>query len=151
MTSDFTLRELGAGDLDWARQLFDLWRRGDNVTAPPATYETLVALLNRADFHVVAAFVENEIVGGFTGYELEMYTENATELFVYEVGVEEDYRRRGIGRGLVEAARELCVSRGLSALYIPAMADDERAVAFYAACGLKREEVAWFIEEFEAR
>ncbi len=82
------------------------------------------------------------------GYELVMITEKATELFVYEVGVEEKYQRHGIGRALVEAARELRRTRGLNALYIPAMAGDARAVAFYAARGLKREQVAWFSKEF---
>ena len=146
--SDFSLRELGADDLDGARQLFDLWRRNDNVSAPPATGETLTDLLGRGDFHVFAAFVKDEIVGGLTAYELEMVTANATELFVYDVSVEAAYHRRGVGRALIEAARELCVARGLSALYVPALADDARAVAFYAACGLGREDVAWFTQEF---
>ena len=148
MMNDFSVRELGADDLSLARELFEMWRRSDDVSAPPATDETLADLLNRADFHVFAAFVKDEIVGGLTAYELEMVTANATELFVYEVGVEAAYRRRGVGRALIEAARELCVARGLSALYVPALADDARAVAFYAACGLEREDVAWFTQEF---
>ena len=121
--NDFSVRELGADDLSLARELFDLWRRGDDVSAPPATDETLTDLLRRDDFHVIVAFIKDEIVGGLTAYELEMVTANATELFVYEVSVEAEYRRRGVGR----------------------------AVAFYAACGLKREEVAWFTQEWGAR
>ena len=149
--NNFTLRELGKDELELARQLFDLWRRNDNVSAPPATDETLMKLLARPDFHVFAAFVKDEIVGGLTAYELEMVTANATELFVYDVSVEAKYWRRGIGRALIEAARELCLARGLSALYVPALADDERAVTFYAACGLGREDVAWFTQDFGAR
>lgn len=146
--TDLSLRELGADDLLLARELFESWRRGDNVTEPPATDEMLAELLRRADFHVVAALREGALIGGLTAYELTMYTHDATELFVYEVGVLEAYRRQGVGRALVEWARQLCQARGFSALYIPAMADDARAVAFYAACGLKREDVAWFSQEW---
>ena len=145
----FSIQELGPDDLVTAQQLFEMWRREDNVTKPPPSSETLLRLLSRPDFHAVAALSDGEVIGGLTAYELEMYTEAATELFVYEVGVAAAHRRQGVGRALIEFARNLCTSRGLSALYIPAMADDARAVAFYEATGLKREDVAWFIQEFE--
>lgn len=147
--NDFTVRELGAADLPLARELFDLWREGDAVTNPPATDATLAGLLNRADFHVVAAFKNGAIIGGLTAYELEMATHDATELFVYEVDVMEEHQRQGVGRALLEWARALCQTRDFYALYVPALADDARAVAFYAACGLKREDVAWFTQEFQ--
>jgi aminoglycoside 3-N-acetyltransferase I len=146
--TDFTIRVLDVTDLSLARQLFDMWRRGDGVTAPPASDESLLRLLGRPDFHVVAALHHGKVIGGLTAYELEMYTEAATELFIYEVGVEEAHRRQGVGRALFESARELCRSRGLSVLYVPAMANDARAVAFYEGIGLKREDVAWFVQEF---
>lgn len=144
----FTLQELGADGLSQARQLFEMWRREDNVSAPAPSDETLLRLLARDDFHAVAALHDGEIIGGLTAYELVMYTEAATELFIYEVGVAAAHRRQGVGCALIEFARELCRTRGLSALYVPAMADDARAVAFYEATGLKRENVAWFVQEF---
>jgi aminoglycoside 3-N-acetyltransferase I len=145
----FSIRELGPNELVTAQRLFEMWRQEDNVTKPPPSSETLMRLLSRPDFHAVAALREDEVIGGLTAYELEMYTEAATELFVYEVGVAAAHRRQGVGRALIEFARSLCRSRGLSALYVPAMADDARAVTFYQATGLKRENVAWFVQEFE--
>jgi aminoglycoside 3-N-acetyltransferase I len=149
----FSIQELGPNELMTAQRLFEMWRHEDNVTKPPPSSETLLRLLSRPDFHAVAALRGDgdgeEVIGGLTAYELEMYTEAATELFVYEVGVAAPHRRQGVGRALIEFARNLCRSRGLSALYIPAMADDARAVAFYQSTGLKREDVAWFVQEFE--
>jgi aminoglycoside 3-N-acetyltransferase I len=147
--SNFSLRVLESVDLPVARELFEMWRREDSVSASPASDETLQRLLARDDFHVVAALRDGMVIGGLTAYELVMYTEAATELFVYEVGVAEEHRRQGIGRALIECARELCRARGLSELYVPAFASDERAVAFYQSCGLKREEIAWFSEQFQ--
>lgn len=145
----FSIRELGPNELVTAQRLFEMWRHEDNVTKPPPSSETLLRLLSRPDFHAVAALREDEVIGGLTAYELEMYTEAATELFIYEVGVAAAHRRLGVGRALIEFARNLCSSCNLSALYVPAMADDARAVAFYQAVGLKREDVAWFVQEFE--
>ena len=145
----FFLRELGPDELATARCIFEMWRREDNVTKAPPPDESLLRLLSRPDFHVVAAFSEDEVIGGLTAYELEMYTEAATELFIYEIGVAETHRRQGVGRALIESARSLCHDKRLSALYVPAMADDARAVAFYQSTGLKREDVAWFLQEFE--
>jgi GNAT superfamily N-acetyltransferase len=145
----FSLQKLGPAEMAEARQLFEMWRREDNVQKPAPSDPALLQLLARSDFHVVTALSEGEVVGGLTAYQLPMYTEAATELFVYEVGVAETHRRQGVGRALIEWARELCRSRRLSAMYVPALAHDDRAVAFYLATGLKREDVAWFIEEFE--
>ncbi len=147
--TNFHLQKLGVDERKLARQLFEAWRREDNVSTPAPSDESLSRLLARPDFHVVAALRDGQIVGGLTAYELEMVTETATELFIYEVGVEEAHRRQGVGRALIDFARDLCLSRGLSALYVPALAHDARAVAFYEATGLKREDVAWFVQEFE--
>jgi len=145
----FSIRELNSDELQIAQRLFEMWRQEDNVTKPPPSSDILLRLLARPDFHAVAALYEDEVIGGLTAYELEMYTEAATELFIYEVGVAAEHRRQGVGRALIDFARKLCISRSLSALYVPAMADDTRAVAFYQATGLKREDVAWFVQEFE--
>lgn len=142
------IQKLGFADLMLARQLFEMWRREDKVTTLPASNETLLRLLRRDHFHVVAAMCEGKVIGGLTAYELEMYTEAVTELFIYELGVEQAHRRQGMGRALIGFARELCRSRSLSVLYVPALAHDARAVAFYEAMGLKREDVAWFVQEF---
>ena len=146
--TNFSIQELGPAELALARQLFEMWRCEDHVNAPPASDEAVLRLLSRDDFHVVAAICDGQVIGGLTGYELEMYTEDATELFIYEVGVQEAHRRQGVGRALIEFARNLCRSRGLSVLYVPAFSHDARAVAFYQSCHLKRENVAWFSEEF---
>ena len=145
---NFSVQVLAAHDWPLARSLFDLWRRGDGVTAPPAPDAMLQRLLGRQDFHVLAALHEGEVIGGLTAYELTMYTENATELLIYEVGVEEAFRRQGVGRALLEGAKQLCRERDLRVLSVPSLADDARAVAFYAGIGLKREDVAWFSEKF---
>ena len=145
----FSIRELGLNEVAMAQRLVEMWRQEDGVSKPPPSSEALRRLLSRPDFHVLIALREDEVIGGLTGYELEMYTAAETELFIYEVGVAAAHRRQGVGRALIEHARNLCRARGLSALYVPAMADDARAVAFYLACGLKREDVAWFVQDFE--
>jgi len=61
--------------------------------------------------------------------------DNGTEMFLYELGVEEGYRRRGIGRALVESLRELARERGCSGMWVLTDADNEAALATYRAAG----------------
>lgn len=149
-TSRFCVRYIRSGELALARQLIGVFRRTfEEAGGDLASDEQLRLLLARADFHAVVALDEGAVIGGLTAYELPLFGSPKRELFLYDLAVAPEYQRRGVGRTLIEFARDLCEARGLSALCIPAHTDDEGAVAFYQACGLKREEVAWFVQEFD--
>jgi ribosomal protein S18 acetylase RimI-like enzyme len=53
-------------------------------------------------------------------------------MFLYELGVEEPFRRRGIGRTLVAALRELAIARGCYGMFV--LTDDDNLGA-RATCG----------------
>jgi GNAT superfamily N-acetyltransferase len=56
---------------------------------------------------------------------------------VEDLYVRPDVRRRGIGRALMDAARERCRSRGVS--YVEVQVDEEGAEEFYARLGYEPE------------
>ena len=56
------------------------------------------------DHHLCLAFEDGVAVGFVTGVEMT-HPDKGTEMFLYELGVDEQYRRRGIGRALVAALR----------------------------------------------
>lgn len=144
-----SIRKLGPDDVELAQQMLRLFHEAfEKEDAEPPAPKYLQSLLARQDFHAVVALRGQKVVGGLTAYELEMLTREARELFIYDVAVAQLHRRGGIGRALLEAARELCVERGLCAMYVAASADEEHAVRFYEAAGLEREDVAWFTHEF---
>ncbi|RMI28765.1 GNAT family N-acetyltransferase [Streptomyces triticirhizae] len=73
-------------------------------------------------------------VGMVTGVELT-HPDKGTEMFLYELGVAASHRRRGIGRGLVDALAELARAHGCYGMWVAVDADNEPALATYRAAG----------------
>jgi N-acetylglutamate synthase-like GNAT family acetyltransferase len=60
------------------------------------------------------------------------------QLLLYEIGVREARRRRGIGRALVQTMSEWMDSEGISEAWV--LSDNAGAEAFYGACGFTRDD-----------
>ena len=84
--------------------------------------------------HYVAEH-EGEEIGFVYGYVLERAYGKGPELFVYELGVDEPYRRQGLGRALMEA-----ILAGHEAAFVLTEPDNDAANALYGALGGKRSE-----------
>lgn len=59
--------------------------------------------------------------------------------WIYAVAVAPDMRRRGIGRGLVEASTHALHGVGCNKLNLQVRADNSEVVAFYESLGFVRE------------
>lgn len=89
----------------------------------------------------VAAFDGDEPIGFAFGYDLPRRHGDASILFVYEVEVDERYRRRGIASALLRELRRLSSSPEAFVLTEP---DNDAANALYASLGGERvETVMW--------
>jgi aminoglycoside 3-N-acetyltransferase I len=106
---------------------------------------TLSKLLSNNNFIALAAFYENELVGGLTAYELPMYYSDISEIFLYDLAVKSAYQRKGIGKSLIRYVRNYCTNHGINEFFVLAHAEDEHAVEFYRATGGKSEEVINFL------
>jgi aminoglycoside 3-N-acetyltransferase I len=107
-----------------AAELFD---------APPARAAT-EKFLGDAGHHLLIAYVADAPVGMVSGVETT-HPDKGTEMFLYELGVEEPYRRRGIATALVEALRDLARQRGCHGLWVAVDADNAAALATYRRAG----------------
>jgi aminoglycoside 3-N-acetyltransferase I len=105
------------------------------------------ALLGRADFWVLAATEADRVVGGLTAHTLLMTTSERAEVFLFDIAVNPDHQRQGIGRRLVEGLRREATRLGLSTLFVLADDADVEAVSFYEALGGRPSKVTQF--EFE--
>ena len=105
----------------------------------------MLKLLSNTNFIAIAAFRENEIVGGLTAYELSMYYSDNSEIFLYDLAVKPEYQRMGIGKRLIHHLREYCVKNGIDEFFVLAHAEDEHAVEFYRSTGGKSEKVVNFL------
>jgi aminoglycoside 3-N-acetyltransferase I len=142
---EFTLQKLQPGDLSFARELLLEWQRQDGVTDYQLPSDVhLNRMLDREDFHVWVARAEGKVVGGLSAYEMSMFDQEQTEMFLYEIGVGEGHRRKGIARALVEALRITCAERGIEVIFVGTEPHNTAAKRLYLSTGAKEELVAWF-------
>jgi aminoglycoside 3-N-acetyltransferase I len=84
--------------------------------------------------HLLFAYDGGRPVGFVSGVEMT-HPDKGTEMFLYELAVEDVHRRRGVGTALVEALAELARSKGCYDVWVLTEADNEAAVATYRRAG----------------
>ena len=121
------LRWLGPKDLDdvvAAEHLFD----------GPVVMDSARRFLEEPTSHLCVAYERGVPAGFVSGVELT-HPDKGTELFLYELGVDERWRRRGIGTALVRALAERGRERGCYGMWVLTDRPNEAAVATYLAAG----------------
>jgi ribosomal protein S18 acetylase RimI-like enzyme len=117
------LRWMTSGDaevIESASYLFD-----DEVQ-----HEWAEKFLRQPNHHLCIAFVDDEPAGFVSGVEIT-HPDKGTEMLLYELGVDDDFRRKGIGRGLAVALRDYAKLRGCTGMWVPIDEDNEPAIAMY--------------------
>jgi ribosomal protein S18 acetylase RimI-like enzyme len=117
------IRELGPGDdalVSGASTLFD----------GPARPDATAAFLADDRHHLLVAYEGPQPVGFVSGVEMT-HPDKGTEMFLYELAVDEPYRRRGIGRGLVDKLAAVARRRGCYGMWVVTDDDNEAARATY--------------------
>ncbi len=142
---DYIIRKLTTDDTALAHELIALWQAEDGITdipVPKANY--FAKLLSQDNFHAFVAIKDNEVVGGISANELTIFNEEATEIFLYEIGVSEPHRQQGIARKLIESLLAVCKEKGITAMYVGTSVDNEAAKQLYASTGGTMELIPWF-------
>ena len=122
------IRELGPGD---EALLQEVCRRFKERV--PADVEA-ARCLARDDIHVWVAEVDGEPAGFAYAYVL-LRVDGDRSVFLYELGVDDRFRRRGLGRALVDEARRLAEGEGVLKMWVDTSYDNEAARATYEAAG----------------
>jgi ribosomal protein S18 acetylase RimI-like enzyme len=84
--------------------------------------------------HLLVAYVDEVPAGMVTGVETT-HPDKGTEMFLYELGVDDGFRGQGIGRSLVTALAELARERGCYGMWVVTEGDNAPAKATYRAAG----------------
>ncbi len=117
------LRWMTAGDaaiVQEASYLFD-----DDVQP-----EWTATFLRQSNHHLCIAYVDGEPAGFVSGVEIT-HPDKGTEMLLYELGVDDEFRRQGIGSSLAIALRELARTRGCTGMWVPTDDDNDAAMAMY--------------------
>ncbi len=105
--------------------------------------EYLHNLLAREDFIPLVAVIDGKVVGGLAAYVLQKFEQERSEIYIYDLAVDENFRRQGIATGLINKLREIAREVGAYVIYVQADPPDEPAVKLYESLGT-REDVFHF-------
>jgi aminoglycoside 3-N-acetyltransferase I len=108
---------------------------------PSETY--LRRLLGGDSFIAVAALHGDEVVGGLAAYELQKFEQERSEIYIYDLAVAAQYRRRGIATALIQQLKMIAATRGAYVIYVQADLEDSPAIELYTKLGA-REDVLHF-------
>ena len=108
-----------------------------------------------ADDHHILLAVDGEAgqqraVGMVTGVETT-HPDKGTEMFLYELAVDEAARGRGVGRALVEALGDLARGRGCYGMWVAVDADNGPALATYRSAGAVPDDGAQHVLTWDLR
>jgi ribosomal protein S18 acetylase RimI-like enzyme len=101
--------------------------------APP-DLATAERFLVTPGHHLLLAFEEGRAAGFVSGVELT-HPDKGTEMFLYELAVDEPFRRRGIGTALVDALLEIARAQGCYDMWVLTDHDNDAALATYRTTG----------------
>lgn len=143
----YTFRRLTPSDLPLLRAMNVMFGQAfgevEEYTASPPGDDYLRSLLASDTFIALAALEKGEVVGGLVAYEMKKFEQERSEIYVYDLAVDEAHRRRGIATSLLVETRRIAAERGAWVVMIQADHDDEPAVALYTKLGV-REDAAHF-------
>jgi ribosomal protein S18 acetylase RimI-like enzyme len=131
-----TIRRLGPGDEAVVRHLAE-------VAAPQSD------LLAEERTILLVAFDGHDPVGFLLAYELLRRRGDPSQLFVYEVGVDEGHRRRGVATALFRELARLARSRGIRHGFVLTNEANEAAMELYRSVGGVRPNADDVLFDFE--
>jgi len=88
------------------------------------------------------AFEGSIALGYLRGTELQQLKSRRKQMFLYEVAVDEAYRRQGVGTALIQALLQDCRERGFEEAFVLTDPSNRAAVELYRSTGALTETAA---------
>jgi aminoglycoside 3-N-acetyltransferase I len=140
-----TIEQLGPGDLALMDELVTMFGRAFDeaesygARRPGPGY--MRRLLGSDCFIAMAALIDGAVAGGLAAYELKKFEQERSEIYIYDLAVAEEWRRRGIATALIHELRSLAAERGAWVIFVQADTgvEDEAAIALYTKLGTHEE------------
>jgi aminoglycoside 3-N-acetyltransferase I len=144
---NFEIRALGVNDVASMRDMLAMFGeafeeiRTYSDKQPDNDY--LRQLLSGSAFIAVAVFSGGKVVGGIAAYVLPKFEQARSEVYIYDLAVQENSRRMGVATAMIAELRKLATARGAYVIFVQADYGDEAAIALYTKLGV-REDVLHF-------
>jgi aminoglycoside 3-N-acetyltransferase I len=143
----FTIRRLGPSDSVLFHQMNtvfgDAFEDSESYTADRPDEAYVTDLLRQDHIHAVVATQDQEVIGCLVAYELRKFERPRSEIYIYDLAVRVQHRRRGVATALINHLRKIAARRGVWVIYVQADHGDDPAIALYTRLGT-REDVIHF-------
>jgi aminoglycoside 3-N-acetyltransferase I len=100
-------------------------------------------LLGQQHFIALVALDGDTVVGGLVAYELQKFEQARKELYIYDLAVSAEHRRKGIATNLIRTLQGVAKARGVYVIFVQADMGDTPAIRLYESLGV-REDVHHF-------
>jgi ribosomal protein S18 acetylase RimI-like enzyme len=127
------VQRLGAGESDVALDALRLLKAPDGYPTPTSEY--LVRFLSRPDNVLIVATMDGVPVGFLLAYLLDRADRDQQMMFLYEIGVAESHRRRGIGTRMITQLKRICSAQNVMKMWVPTGRSNVAATRLYASTG----------------
>jgi aminoglycoside 3-N-acetyltransferase I len=133
---------LSSSDVSILKSLLKVFGEAFNDVA---TYQNAIpsdaylqSLLVKPHFIALVAMRGDQVVGGLAAYELEKFERERREIYIYDLAVAEEHRRKGVATNLIKELQHIATSRDAYVIFVQADPEDEPAIRLYESFG-KRE------------
>ncbi len=143
----YTYKTLTGADVPLFKHLLRVF---GEAFAEPSTYQSAVPsdrylqdLLGQQHFIALIALDGDTVVGGLVAYELQKFEQARKELYIYDLAVLAEHRRKGIATSLIRELQRVAQARGVYVIFVQADPGDTPAIRLYESLG-QREDVHHF-------
>jgi aminoglycoside 3-N-acetyltransferase I len=134
----FTTKRLDAADLAAMKAVLRLFGEAfddlDTYQGAVPSDAYLLGLLRDETFFAVAAHDEHgATIGALAAYELKKFEQERSEIYIYDLAVDANHRRKGVATTLIKTLGEAARRRGAYVMFVQADIgeEDEAANALY--------------------
>jgi aminoglycoside 3-N-acetyltransferase I len=126
-----TLTPQDAGALAALNVVFGIaFEDQQSYSSRPPGEAYLTRLLEREHFIAVVASVGEAVIGGLTAYQLDKCEQDRREIYIYDLAVLKEHRRKGVATALISL-------RDAYVIFVQADLVDAPAIAHYDKLGTK--------------
>lgn len=144
-----SIRHLTADDVTLMEAMLatfgEAFNEVETYTAAPPSKSYLRRLLSSDYFIALAALNNGSVVGGIAAYELQKFEQERSGIYIYDLAVASEFRRKGIATALIQELKRVGATRGAYVIFVQADTGeaDAPAAALYGKLGT-REDVLHF-------
>nr|AIA13133.1 AAC3-I [uncultured bacterium] len=96
-------------------------------------------ILGKDHVIVLACFHAGQVVGGLVAYVLDKLEMARSEIYIYDLAVDESHRRQGIATELINELKAIAAKTGAWVIFVQADREDEPAIQLYEKLGVREE------------